>query len=371
GMNTLLHAPIQALAQQTEWHDVDNGIQRTNRFDTTLIFSDENEMDMTASHTAVITRNQRNNQADETEKIDITSFLAGLNSNNEKAETSKEFNFFSDPSDHPCPSFEQKKDATTAKKINFNDFLISLKSNKKAPSSIEQPEKENGFFVPSQVSEDMARSSVEFVYSRESPETCNVTQTFRGQDDGMEMTNCQTPAAQAAARTISAIPGSISSETVFRGDKTVVFSRCDEMEITGNYTDVIYSDSTKEMNNCPISDREEKTHPMKAVTKGLATHVGSEGDFSTGKTVSSAEDFRNPPSVSALQPGRNEEPFLARMAEPQRGRAPLPSFLEKSVVFPSGENMDLTGNCAVMAPDHNINPVISERKAVPGYLVED
>ncbi|XP_065492650.1 kinetochore scaffold 1 [Caloenas nicobarica] len=901
GMNTLLHAPIQALAQQTEWHDVDNGIQRTNRFDTTLIFSDENEMDMTASHTAVITRNQRNNQADETEKIDITSFLAGLNCNNEKAETSKEFNFFSDPSNHPCPSFEQKEDATTAKKINFNEFLMSLKSNKKAPSAVEQPEKENVFFVPSQVSEDVARSSVEFVYSREPPDSCNVTQIFRGQDDGMEMTNCQTPAAKAAvgvgeaplepslcvgvtkafaaagrdrttthtakmslpfssvgnqslnvkmdfpatesnnsvlkrasnqhlivqrdtqlcteknpvnvedrrdppvlqtvkqeARTISAIPGSIYSETVFRGDKTVVFSRCDEMEITGNYTDVIYSDSTKEMNSschkpfekpvntnssraetrcpaggdrdvtrsltsldnrasvsykntalelslgsderiervtqdprtasvnvgfesrtnsvstdvfkggvqhrpansqhvslpgektvifsedmdltktwlvkddgknvenepagvfasvtckphflgdrptsptlneqeemevtkchavaihdqsnrmtaeakqvhcqiisrknqnknisegansldmdkenlevtsiggnvkrsqaiemstkdlerimvdtklgktnsqasgpsscakslcslqeqkrevpenivtdtsafvslqsqkvvvsqplgksllnasvsctndktcgfsvdenmditkthpaaldvapahivqeyennrnqnnviskqlqhqtllfsgssgaditsqtiamecgdlkmntnkqtvtplaprgsfissnepapsgmkgneppgtilginadCPISDRQEKTHPMKVVTKGLATRVGSEGDFSIGKTVSSEEDFRNPPSVAGLWPEGNEEPFLARTAEPQWGRSQLPSFLEKSVVFPSGENMDLTGNCAVMAPD--INPVLSERKAVPGYLVED
>lgn len=882
---------------------MDHGTQRTNRFDTTLIFSAENEMDMTASHTAVITRNQRNNQADETEKIDITSFLAGLNSNKEKAETSKEFNFFSDPSDHPCPSFEHKEDATTAKKINFNEFLMSLNSNKKAPRPIEQPEKENFFFVPSEVLEDVARSSVEFVYSREPPDTCNVTQIFRGQDDGMEMTHCQTPAAKAAvgvgeappepslcagvteafaaagrdrtathaakmslpfssvgnqslnvkkdfpateadnsplkrasnqhlivqqdtqlctekkpanvedrrdppvlqtvkqeARTISAIPGSISSETVFRGDKTVVFSRCDEMEITGNYTDVIYSASTKEtisschkpfetpvntissqaetrhpthgdrdvtrsltsLNNrasvsykttalelslgsdertervtqdprtasvnagfdsrtssvstdvskaevqhrlansqrvslpgektvifsedmdltktwlvkdngkivenesagvftsvtckphllgdrstCPtlneqeemevtkchavviddqsngmtaeakqmhcqiisrkkqnqnvsegancldmdkenlevtsiggnvkrsqaiemstkdlerimvdkklgktnsqasgpsscaktvcslqeqkrevpenivtdtsafmslqsqkvvvsqplgksllnasvsctndktcgfsdgenmditkthpaaldvapvcivqeyennhnqnnviskqlqcqtlpfsgssgadttsqttamecgdlkmntnkqtvtplaprgsfissnepapsgmrgyeppgtilginadrpISGRQEKTHPMKVVTKGLATRVGSEGDFSIGKTVSSEEDFRNPPSVAGLRPVGNEEPSLAQAAEQQRGRAQLPSFLEKSVVFPSGENMDLTGNCAVMAPDHNINPVLPGRKAVPGYLVED
>ncbi|XP_064921733.1 kinetochore scaffold 1 [Columba livia] len=350
GMDTLLHAPIQALAQHTEWHDVDNGIQRTNRFDTTLIFSGENEMDMTASHTAVIARNQRNSHADETEKIDITSFLAGLNSNNEKAETSKEFKFFSDPSDRPCPSLEQKEDATAARKINFNEFLMSLNSNKKAPSPTEQPEQENVGFVPSQVSEDVARSAVEFVYSREPADSCNVTQIFRGQDGGMEMTSCQTPAARAGAgeappelppcagvaeafapaardrtdthplktslpfsssanqspnvkkdfpatqsdnsvlkrasnqhlivqqdtqlctekktvnvedrrdppalrtvkqeaRTISAIPGSIYSETVFRADRTVVFSTCDEMEITGNYTDVIYSDSTKELNS--------------------------------------------------------------------------------------------------------------------------
>ncbi|XP_065694962.1 outer kinetochore KNL1 complex subunit KNL1 [Patagioenas fasciata] len=900
GMDTLLHAPIQALAQHTEWHDVDNGIQRTNRFDTTLIFSDENEMDMTASHTAVIARNQRNSHADETEKIDITSFLAGLNSNSEKAETSKEFRFFSDPLDRPCPSLEQKEDATAAKKINFNEFLLSLNSSKKTPSPAEQPEKENVGFVPSQVSEDVARSAVEFVYSHEPADSCNVTQIFRGQDGGMEMTSCQTPAARAGAgeappepslcagvtevvaaagrdraathtakmslpfssvanqipnvkkdfpatesdnsvlkrasnqhlivqqdtqlctekkavnvedrrdppvlrtvkqeaTTISAIPGSIYSETVFRADRTVVFSRCDEMEITGNYTDVIYSDSTKELNSschkplekpvktnssqaetrrpahgdrdmtrslpsldngasvsykntalelalgsdermervtqdptaasvsagfdshtnsvatavskggvqhraansqraslpgektvmfsedmdltkpwlvkdngknvenesagmftsvtckphflgdrstcptsneqeemevtkchavviddqsnrmtaeakqahcqiisrknqnknisksansldvdkenlevtsiggnvkrnqtiemttkdlgrimvdkklgktssqasgpsscaksvcslpeqkrgvpessvtdtsafvslrsrkvvsqplgksllnasvsctndktcvfsddenmditkthpaaldvapnhivqecknnhhqnnviseqlqhqtllfagssgaditsqstamecgdlktntnkqtvtplaprgsfissngpapsgtrgneppgtvlginadCPILARQEKTHPMKVATKGLATRVGSEGDFSIGKPVSSAEDFRNPPPAAGPWPVASEEPFLARTAEPQRGRAQLPSFLEKSVVFPSGENMDLTGNCAVMAPDCNINPVLSERKAVTGYLVED
>ncbi|XP_019328774.1 PREDICTED: protein CASC5 [Aptenodytes forsteri] len=649
GMNTLLHAPIQASVQQTEWHDVDNAIQRTNRHDTTLIFSDENEMDMTASHTAVITRNLKNNQTDKTEKIDITSFLAGLNSNNEKAEMSKEFHFFSDPTNHPCPSFEQKEDATTVKKINFNEFLMSLKSNEKTLNPIEGPEKENVFFVPSQVSEDVARSSVEFVYSHEPLDTCNVTKVFRGQDDGMEMTKCQAsdvktmfsgiceappeqllcadvteafaddgmdmttshtakmsfpfssvgnqslnfkkdfpsteldnsilkkasnqhlivgqdpqlctdekivnvedrrdPAVlrtvKQEARTTSAIPGSISSETVFRGDKTVVFSKCDDMEITGNYTDVFYNDSTKEMigsrhktlekpvntnsslgenrhpahgdrditksltsldnrasqplgknllntsvsctndkmgrfsddenmdinkthpaafdvapintvqeyennhnqNNvlskqlqnqtfqfsgssdvditsqtaamergdlkmntnkqtvthlppnssfissnepvpsgvkgneqletilgikadCQNSDRQEKPHTMKAIHKVLSTHVDSERDFSIGKTVSTEEYFKNPHSVDGLYLRGAEEPLLANTSEPHKGSSQLPSFLEKSVVFPSGENMDLTGNCAVMVPDHNINPVLSERKAVPGHIVQ-
>ncbi|KFP52125.1 Protein CASC5, partial [Cathartes aura] len=369
GMNTLLHAPIQALVQQTEWHDADNTIQRTNRHDTTLIFSDENEMDMTASHTAVITRNMKNNQADKTEKIDITSFLAGLNSNNGKAEMSKEFHFFSDPTNHSCPSFEQKEDATTIKKINFNEFLMSLKSNEKALNPIEGPEKENVFFVPSQVSEDMARSSVEFVYSHEPLDASNVTRVFRGQDDGMEMTKCQ--ASDVKAITMSAIPGSISSETVFRGDKTVVFSKCDDMEITGNYTDVIYNDSMKEMNNCHNSDGQEKTHTMKVVNKVLPTQVDSERDFSIGKTGSSEEDVKNPHSVDSLHLRGAEEPLLANTSEPHKGSSQLPSFLEKSVVFPSGENMDLTGNCAVMVPDYNINAVLSERKAVPGYLVRD
>ncbi|XP_047921033.2 kinetochore scaffold 1 [Anser cygnoides] len=356
GMNTLLHAPIQALVQQTECHDVDNAIQRTNRHDTTLTFSDENEMEMTASHTAVITRNLKNNETDKTEKIDITSFLAGLNSNSGKAEMSKELHFSFDPTNCLCPSFEQKEDATTVKKINFNEFLMRLKSNEKALNPIEGPEKENLFFIPSQVSEDTARSSVESAYSHEPPATFNVTKIFREQDDGMEMTKCQAPdvknmrsgicgappeqllcadVTEAFAddgmdmttshtakmsfpfasvgnqslnfkkdfpsmetdnysvvkrashqqlivkqdpqlctnkkpvnvedtvdttvlqtfkqetRTLSAIPGSVSSETVFRGDKTV-FSICDDMEITGNYTDVIYNESTKGMSSsCP------------------------------------------------------------------------------------------------------------------------
>lgn len=353
GMNTLLHAPIQALVQQTECHVVDNATQRTNRHDTTLIFSDENEMEMTASHTAVIARNLKNNETDKTEKIDITSFLAGLNSNSGKAEMSKEFHFSVDPTNRVCPSFEQKEDATAVKKINFNEFLIRLKSNEKALNPIEGPEKENLFCVSSQVSEDMARSSVESDYSHEPLATINVTKIFREQDDGMEVTKCQAsdvknmrygicgappeqlpcpdvteafaddgmdmttshtakmsfPFASVGnqslnfkkdfpsmetdnysvvkrashqqlivkqdpqlctnkktvnvedtvdttvpqtfkqeTRALSAIPGSVSSETVFRGNKTV-FSECGDMEITGNYTYVIYNENAKGMSS--------------------------------------------------------------------------------------------------------------------------
>ena len=144
-MNTLLHAPIQSLVQQTdECHDVDNTIPRTDRPDATVIFSDENEMDMTASHTAVIARNLNNSETDKTEKIDIASFLAELNSINGKAEKNKDFHFSFDAADRFCPSFEQKEDATTGKKINSNEFFMN--SNEKALNPIEGPEKENLFF---------------------------------------------------------------------------------------------------------------------------------------------------------------------------------------------------------------------------------
>ncbi|XP_010072927.1 PREDICTED: protein CASC5, partial [Pterocles gutturalis] len=689
GMNTLLHAPIQASVQQTEWHD---------RPDTTVIFSDENEMDMTSSHTAVITRNLQNNQADKTEKIDIVSFLAGLNSNNEKTEMSKEFHFFSDPTNHSCPSFEQKEEAIPVKKINFNEFLMSMKSNEKVLNPPEGSEKENVCFVPSQASEGLARSSVEFVCSREPLDTCNITKIFRGQDDGMEMTQCQAAEVKARfsgiceappeqllpvdvteafvddgmdmttshtakmscpfpslytdkanvedrrdptvlrtveqeARTTSAIPGSISSETVFRGEKTVIsledmdltkacvvqddgknvesespagaftsvackphflgnrstsanlndqeememtkchavviddqrnmekenlevinidgnikrsqaiemntkglerivvdkklgkanlqasgpsscansmcslqeqkreapenivtdtcafmslqsqkvvisqpleknlpnisvscandktgrFSGDENMDITkthpaafdispantvqeyenncnqnhvmskqlqsqtfqfsgGSGVDITGQTAARERGdlkinidkqtvtplapsgslvssnepvpsrmkgneqletiwgikaNCQTSDRQGEACTMKGVNKMLSTRRDSERDFSIGKTVPSEEDTKNPHPVGGLHLRGPEEPVLASTAGPHTGRSQLPSFLEKSVVFPSGENMDLTGNCAVMVPDHNINEVLAERKAVPGYLVQD
>ncbi|NXC41293.1 KNL1 protein, partial [Penelope pileata] len=365
GMNTLLHAPIQSLVQQTECHDVDNAIPRTDRPDTTLIFSEENEMDMTASHTAVITRNLKNNQTDKTEKIDIVSFLAELNSGN--AETSEEFHFSFDPTNCLCPSFEPKVDVTTAEKMNSNEFFMNLKSNEEAFHPIEGPEKENVFFVPSQVPEDRVRSSMDYMYSHEQLATCNVTKIFREQDDGMEMTKCQASDIQNMRS------GSVSSETVFRDDKTVVFSKCDDMEITGNYTDVIFSENTEGMNNlyCQNSDRQEKTHPMKVVNNALPTPEDPEKTVLLIKKSLSEADFKNPQSGGGLHLRGVEETLLANNSKQHTGNSQLHSFLEKSVVFPSGENMDLTENCAVVAPDQNICTILPGRKTAPGHIDED
>ncbi|KFO90480.1 Protein CASC5, partial [Buceros rhinoceros silvestris] len=365
GMNTLLHAPIRAAVPQTEGHDADYDVQGATRHDATLVFCDENEMDMTASHTAVITRNLHNSQADKTEKIDITSFLAGLNSNNGKAEMSKEFRFFSDPTSHSCPSAEQKEDTTAVKKIDFNEFLMSLKSKDKTPNPIEGPEKENIFCVPSQVSEDVAQSSADLVYSHKPPDSCNVTKVFGGQDDGMEMTKCQAPEVQDV--TMAAIPGSISSETVFRGDKTGVFAKRDDVEITGNYTDVVCDRINAD---CQDSARQEKICSAKAVNKVVPTRADSERGFSIAEAASSGGESQNTRSVGSMCSWGAGEPPQANLAAPQKGSSQVPSFLEKSVVFPSGENMDLTGNCVVRVPDCT-RAVLLERKAVPGYLVQD
>ncbi|XP_061855530.1 kinetochore scaffold 1 [Colius striatus] len=467
GMNTLLHAPIQALAQQAEWCDADNAAQRTARHDTTFIFSEENEMEMTASHTAVIARNLRNNAADTSGKIDVTAFLAGLNSNGcGAAETSQ------DHTNRSCPSSGQNEDATPVKKIDFNEFLMSLKSNRETLSPAEGPEKENVFFGSSRASEDVAASS-ELAYSHEPLDACNVTKVFREQEAGMEMTKCQASAVQAVfagagealpeqsppadvteafvddgmdmttshtakmsfpissvgnqslnlkkdfpstetdnsalkrasnqhlmvqqdpqlgtdrkavsvedrrdaavlravkqeARTMAAIPGSISSETVFRGDKTVVFSKCDDMEITGNYTDVIYNDSAKSSSHHqsyekPVSTNAslaETRRPARADgdttmslasldTRGAVSYRNSALELPSGSDERKVTQDRGTASVTvgfesctnSVSAGISTSRLQHSLANSQL--ASLPG--EKTVVF-SGEDMDLTKTCVI------------------------
>ncbi|XP_039922209.1 kinetochore scaffold 1 isoform X1 [Hirundo rustica] len=372
GMSTLLHAPIQALGQQIEWRDVDHAAPRTDRQDTTLLFSEENEMEMTASHTAVISRNLRAQQPDTTEKIDFTSFLAKLNSSQGKAETSKELSLLSDPTNHPGPSSEQKEEATAVKKIDFNEFLLRLKSNNPA----ERPDEDDVFCVPSQGLGDVTRLSGEFGYSHGPLDACNVTRVYPGREGGMEMTKCEaadvkipfpgvsevppeqweradvteafadegmdvttshtakvsfalsaagsqslsfpmdfppteldnsvfrrasnpdisvqqdpqlcadrktanaegrraTPVLRAGkqeAGALSAIQGSVSSETIFREDRTVVFSKCDDMEMTGDYTDLISKASTTgKSSSChKTCEKPVGTNPPLAGSRSLA-----------------------------------------------------------------------------------------------------
>ncbi|XP_033917345.1 kinetochore scaffold 1 [Melopsittacus undulatus] len=453
GMSTLLHAPIQALVQQTECYDADNAIQRQNRHNTTFIFTEENEMDMTASHTAVITRNLKNNQADNTEKIDIKSFLAGLNSSSGKAEGSKEVQFFSDPTSHLCPLPEQKEDAATVKKIDFNEFLMSLKSNEKTPSPVEGPEKENVFFLPSQAPEAVAPSSVEFAHSHKPLDTCNVTKVFREEDDdGMEVTKCQGSlvkatfssqappqqvqcedvtkafvddgmdmttshtakvsfpsssvgnqslnfqkdfpcteldnstlkrpshqhfivqqdtqlctgrkplqdrldptvlrAAKQEARAGGTIPGTVSSETVFRGDKTVDVSKCEDMEITGNYTDIFCSDSTKGMNRSHLGAFEK---PVNSNTV-LAEHsrVAHDGRDTAKSLTALGHGAPVLYKTRALEVSSGSDELIKKVSQ-DHGNASVnagfdsctnPASCGKTVIF-SGEDMDLTKTCVV------------------------
>ncbi|NXW67098.1 KNL1 protein, partial [Hirundo rustica] len=345
-----------------QWRDVDHAAPRTDRQDTTLLFSEENEMEMTASHTAVISRNLRAQQPDTTEKIDFTSFLAKLNSSQGKAETSKELSLLSDPTNHPGPSSEQKEEATAVKKIDFNEFLLRLKSNNPA----ERPDEDDVFCVPSQGLGDVTRLSGEFGYSHGPLDACNVTRVYPGREGGMEMTKCE-----AADVKIPFPGGSVSSETIFREDRTVVFSKCDDMEMTGDYTDLISKASTTgKSSSChktcgQNSERQEEPQPVRAVSRILPAQGDSDRHFSMGKIASSGEDLKPLPSAHGLLQRGAEEPVCASTSEAPKGSSQLSFFGEKSVVFPHGETMDMTGRCVVMVPDHSVDVVLSENEAAP------
>ncbi|KYO28354.1 protein CASC5 isoform B [Alligator mississippiensis] len=232
GMDTLLHAPIQTSVQQTEQCNADHTSEEMNRHDRTLIFSDENEMDMTASCTAVIMRSnlKRNQETDQPRKIDFTSFMAELASRSE--EMAKKFNFFSDPTNDACSSLQQKPDDTTVKKINFNEFLMSVKSSKEVASPTSAvPDKKNLFFVSPQVLEGSIFSPMEDAYNHAQENTCDVTKIFRGQDDGMDVTKCHS----SDMKTFFPATCEASSKQLGHEDITVSF-RNDGMDMTASHT---------------------------------------------------------------------------------------------------------------------------------------
>ncbi|KAJ7344845.1 hypothetical protein JRQ81_000795 [Phrynocephalus forsythii] len=133
GMNTLLHAPIQTSLQQTEVFNANTGPE-WNKMDKTLIFSEENEMDMTSGCTIMITHDIRNCQeTDNNGKIDFKLFSAELKSKKEASQVTK-FSFFSGPTmmSDTCLS-QHKINTENTQKVNFEDFLKSLKSTKQLP----------------------------------------------------------------------------------------------------------------------------------------------------------------------------------------------------------------------------------------------
>ncbi|KAH0620602.1 hypothetical protein JD844_021244 [Phrynosoma platyrhinos] len=156
GMNTLLHAPIQTSLQQTECCDAKTD-QEWNKMNRTLIFSEENEMDITSGHTYDIRIFQ---ETDKTKKINLKSFSADLKSEKEASQIN-EFTFFTDPTKMKDTSLSQQMMNTeNAPKIDFGDFLKSMKSVNTLPAGV--PERN-------------ICSSEENVYSHLHEESCNTT----------------------------------------------------------------------------------------------------------------------------------------------------------------------------------------------------
>ncbi|KAM9148589.1 outer kinetochore KNL1 complex subunit KNL1 [Pangshura tecta] len=357
GMDTLLHAPIQTPVQQTEWHDTDNN--QMNRNNRTLIFLDENEMDMTASHTAVITRNLKSNEEiDKPRKIDIKSFLAGLTSKNEGPEMNKEFRFFCDPieANYACPSLQQKPDFDPVKKIDFSEFLTSLKSSEMfASPTLEGPDKENLIFVPSQPPESNAFPPVECVYSHAQENTGNVTRIFRGQDDGMDITKCHVSNINTMfPNTCDALSKQLEcgDVTVACGDMDMTASQTVKMSLSKN--DTFNTERNSQTIRMDLSSNFVSDHSRLKRTSNNQMIVPQDPQRCVKKKTVSVEDEEGITQNHTILIDSHKASQTSNQG--CRTRTVVPGCVsyepvfhsDKTIVFSSCNDMEVTGNCTIV-----------------------
>ncbi|XP_054027696.1 kinetochore scaffold 1 [Dryobates pubescens] len=328
GMNTLLHAPIQALVQQTEAQDGDSSIHRANRQDTTLLLPEDSTMDMTACHTAVIAQDLGSSQAEQPE-MDITSLPPGGDRKEAKAEARARVRF-SDLPTLSCPDDGQQEDATAVKKISFTEFFMSFKS-KRTLRSAEGPQ--STFFPPSQASEDAAQSSREFVCSHEQLDNCDVTRVFGEQDDGMEVTKCQA----SAIRAVFPAPCEAPAQQLPCAEVTSVFAD-NEMDMTSSHTVKVsfpFTVGNQNLNFPKDSPPPEAGNSM--FKRASNQHLTAQHEqLCADRKVANAEDRQDP---AALQAARQEA----------RGMAAIPGSISSETVFRGGpppvcEDMKITGD---------------------------
>uniref|UniRef100_A0A2K6GHC2 Kinetochore scaffold 1 n=1 Tax=Propithecus coquereli TaxID=379532 RepID=A0A2K6GHC2_PROCO len=275
GMNTLLCAPIQTQMPQKEFSIIEHNHERIHRNDQTVIFSDENQMDLTASHTVMITKGLLDStKSEKSTKIDTTSFLANLKLHTEDSRMKKELNFSTD------------QNTSSEKKINFNDFIKKLKARKYNASPSTGPDKEN-CEIPIYSKESNSASSTHQVHATLTVDenNSNVTRIFREQDDGMNFTQCHTANIQTLVPTSSE-----ANLHEFKGNDITIYGN-DFMDLTVNHTIQILPSADN------LSEIESQTqNVMMDVTTGDRTQALGE------KTA-----FKNKPNTACQDPSLNPE----------------------------------------------------------------
>ncbi|XP_037690229.1 kinetochore scaffold 1 isoform X2 [Choloepus didactylus] len=272
GMNTLLCAPIQNQMQQREFSIIEHSHQKKHGNDQTVIFSDENQMDLTASHTVLITKELLHcTRNEKSTKIDSKSFLDNLNLHTEDSRMKKELNFSMDQ--NPSPE----------KKINFNDFIKRLKMEK-SNASFEGPDKENSEIMVHSKESNSASSVRQMHISLNVGENNNnITRIFREQDDEMNFTQCQTANIQTLVPTSCE-----SSLREFKGSDTTICDN-DFMDLTVNHTSQILPSADN------LSGIENPTHSvMMDITTGYGT-----------KALGKKKIFKNKPNAAFQDPVLN------------------------------------------------------------------
>lgn len=328
--------------------------------DRTLIFSEENEMDMTAGHTIVITHDIGMSQTDKLRKEECI-FSDYLKSNKEVSEL-KEFSFFSNLTKVKETSVSQKKThIENTQKINFNDFLKSLKSSKL--SSVQTAA---GPFASSEVPERSMYSSEENDYFNSQKEKYNALNAVCRQENRTAIEEYCITADKAIAPRVRPPLG------------------CEEVTLTSENqsTNVIFANTERVLP--PETSSLNKVNQQGIVGRGcMVTH---RTDGCGLKTSSYQLDVQQDPSTCTVN---NEEAGIAKKpvvrvtssiaslaSHPEKSVVPMPFgsvasmpafHVDRTTVFSSFyADMEMTGNYTGLIWDENSkhtgNPYIGSEK---------
>ncbi|KAG8514537.1 Kinetochore scaffold 1, partial [Galemys pyrenaicus] len=247
--------------------------ERKHPNEQSVIFSDENQMDLTTSHTVMITKGLLDYTQSETfPKIDTTSFLANLKLHTDDSKKEKEL------------KFSMNQSSSSEKKINFNDFIRRMKTGKFNASPSTGPDKENSeIAILSKESTQAFSGHQKHVSLNIDENSSNMTRIFREQDDGMNFTQCHTVNIQTLIPTSSEV-----SLREFKGDNTVIYGN-DFMDLTANHTIQILPSEDN------LSELENQTqNVLMDVTTGYGTKAPGK------KTV-----FKDKPNAAFEDPSLN------------------------------------------------------------------
>ncbi|XP_042636826.1 kinetochore scaffold 1 [Orycteropus afer afer] len=272
GMNTLLCAPIQIQMQQREFSIIEHNHGRKYGNDQTIISSDENQMDLTASHTVMIAKGVLDcTKSDKSIKIDTKSFLASLKFHTEDSKLKKELNVSMDQNTSP------------EKKINFSDLIKRLKVGKSKASPSKESDKEN-CELSVHAKESNNACSVNQIHLNVDENSSNRTRIFREQEDEMNFTQCHI----ANIQTLVPISNEASLREVKSNDITICGS--DFMDLTINHTVQILPSA----NN--LSEIEDQTQNVRMdVTTGYrAKSPGKKKNFENEWNATFQDSILNP-----------------------------------------------------------------------------
>ncbi|XP_053451823.1 kinetochore scaffold 1 isoform X2 [Nycticebus coucang] len=387
-MNTLLCAPIQTQMQQKEFSIIEHNHERKHGNNQTVIFSDENQMDLTACHTVMITKGLLDStKSEKSTKIDTASFLANLKLHTEDSRMKEE-------------SVDQN--TYSEKKINFNDLIKRLNTRKYSAFPSTGPDKENSE-IPVYSEESNSASSMHQVHVSLNMDenSSNMTKIFRGQDDGMNFTQCHITNIQTLVPTSSE-----ANLQEFKGNDTTIYGN-DIMDLTVNHTiqilpsaddlseienqtqtvtmdittdyrtkvpgkKTVFKNKTNTAFQDPSLNSEDNIHSTRSHIMGAETHMVTETSNKDARTLAMTPESVCSTSATqgyktvfycscndamvltkCLSSMREEKNLLKHDSNSKMSSNPdATSLLIEKTIYPGEDNMDITKSHTVAIDNH-------------------